>query len=322
MDTSVFGILLVNTMTMKIFVLSPNKDAVLSMSLIDSLNRVGEVIFATKPDMLSNVPGLFDGTEERILALDPDFCDWKADSELIGRIPNLKAVCLQTTSFSWIDCEYLKEKGIPVMNLRGFSMEAVAEWSLLMALSLARKIPLVVKGGWNMDYVTYQGVELAGKIAGVMGLGRNGKRIAELARGIGMNVIAWSRHSSVENIKMVSLMEVFSQADVIFLCVADNEETKKLITDDIIRSMKPSAILLSTIHFIYNHQLVLDMVKDSKLFGYGFEDDKPNFLKYEGNVWAAPQLGWATDGSISKNGEQWTEAILAAAKGEFSTKIN
>lgn len=311
-----------NLYAMKIFVLSPNKDAVFTPERIEMLNSIGEVEFFTVPMPLAQVPGLFDGVEERIVALDPDFCDWKADTTTIATIPNLKAVCLQTTSFSWIDCDYLKEKGIPVMNLRGFSMEAVAEWSLLMALSLARKIPLVVKGGWNMDYITYQGVELAGKTAGVMGLGRNGKRIAELARGIGMNVIAWSRHSTAENVKMVSLAEVFSKADVIFLCVADNEETKKLITDDSIRSMKPSAILVSTIHLIYNHQLVLDMVKDGKLFGYGFEDDKPNFLKYEGNVWAAPQLGWATDGSMNKNGEQWTEAIAAAANGEFPTKIN
>lgn len=307
---------------MKIFVLSPNKDAVLTPKLIEMLNSIGNVAFCTTPIPLDQVPGLFDGDEERIIALDPDFSEWKGDAEAIGKIPNLKGVCLQSTSFSWLDTNYLKEKGIPVVNLRGFSTEAVAEWALLMALSLVRKIPLVVKGGWNSDFVAYQGVELAGKTAAIIGLGANGKRIAELCRGIGMNVIAWSRASSVENITMTSLQEVFSTADVLFPCVADNEETKKLITDDLLVSMKPSAIFVSTIHLIYNHKLLLDMVKDGRLYGYGFEDDGPHFLNYKGNIWASPQLAWATDGSMQKNGELWTEAIVQATRGEFPTRIN
>ncbi len=314
--------LLIIATSMKIFVLSPNKDAVLTSELIETLKSIGEVVFCTTPTPLAEVPGLFDSDGEKIVALDPDFCDWKADTETITTIPGLKAVCLQSTSFSWIDTNYLQEKGIPVTNLRGFSTEAVAEWALLMALSLARKIPLVVKGGWNSDFVAYQGVELAGKTAAIIGLGRNGKRIAELAKGIGMNVMAWSHTSSVENVDMVTLSEIFSKADVIFPCVADNIDTKKLITDDLLASMKPTAIFVSTIHLIYNHKLLLDMVKEGKLYGYGFEDDGPNFLKYDGNVWASPQLAWATDGSMEKNGELWAEAIVLAAQGQFPTRIN
>ena len=140
---------------MKIFVLSPNKDSVFATDLIEKLSTAGDVSFEAKPAPLTDVPGLFDTGTEKILALDPDFCNWKADTETIATIPNLKAVCLQTTSFSWIGIEYLKEKGIPVINLRGFSMEAVTEWALLITLALARKIPLVAKGGWNTDFVKY-----------------------------------------------------------------------------------------------------------------------------------------------------------------------
>ena len=310
---------------MKIFILSPNKDVVFTGDLIDKLEIAagGDLVSCVKPMPLSGVPGLFEEKEEKILALDPDFCDWKADTRPIAEIPNLKAVCLQTTSFGWIDTEYLRGKNIPVTNLRGFSMEAVAEWAMLMALSLARKIPLVAKGGWNTDFVKYQGIELAGKTAGVIGLGRNGKRIAELAQGIGMKVIAWSLDESAKEIESVTLPELFSKADIIFPCVADNEETRKLITDALLRSMKPSAIFVSIIHpEVYNHQLLLDMVKDGRLYGYGFENDKPDFLNYVGNIWAGPKIAWATDGSMHKNGELWTEAILAAIKGQFPTKVN
>ena len=89
---------------MKIFVLSPNKDAVLTQELIETLNSAGEVVFATTPMPLAEVPGLFDSDDEKIVALDPDFCDWKGDAVAIAKIPKLKAVCLQSTSFSHIVC--------------------------------------------------------------------------------------------------------------------------------------------------------------------------------------------------------------------------
>ena len=89
--------------------------------------------------------------EERILAIDPDFSNWKVENSDLEKIPNLTGVCLQTTSFSWIDIDFLKNKNIPVMNLRGFSSEAVAEWAFLMALNVARKIPLVSQKGWKYN---------------------------------------------------------------------------------------------------------------------------------------------------------------------------
>jgi phosphoglycerate dehydrogenase-like enzyme len=307
---------------MKLFILSPNKESVITPELEAKLRTLGEVVFYTKPGSFSEVPGLYDGDEERILTLDPDFCDWKAQSEDIDKIPNLKAICLQTTSFSWIDTNHFKEKGIPVTNNRGFSTEAVAEWAIMTMIALARKIPLTAKDGWKTDFVKYQGIELVGKTAGIIGLGRIGKRIAELCRGIGMNVIAWSHESKAENVEMVPLEEVFSRADVVFPIVADNSETQKLITDDLLKSMKLSTIFVSMIHLIYNHQLLLDMVKEGKLYGYGFESAKGDFASYEGNVWAGPQIAWATKESMRKNGEQWVEAIITASQGEFKNRVN
>jgi glycerate dehydrogenase len=57
----------------------------------------------------------------------------------------IKAICLQTTAFHYIDTEYLKEKNIPVTNLRGFSTNAVAEQAFAMIFALARKIPMVLR---------------------------------------------------------------------------------------------------------------------------------------------------------------------------------
>ncbi len=308
---------------MKIYVLTPNAKTLFTSELQEKLNTAGEIVLGEELKEMKDIPGLFDGNEDKVLAVDPDFNNWKVSNEDLDQIKNLKAVVLQTTSFSWVDGKHLAEKNIPLVNLRGFSTEAVSEWALMMTLNLARKIPVVIKDGWKEDYVKHQGVELKGKTVGIIGLGSIGTRTAELFQAMGMNIIYWSRNSTDDRFKKVELEELMKTADVISPHVAQNEETSSLLSDEMLKSMKSTAIFVSTIHNIYNHDLVLQMVKEGNLYGYGFEEDKGGkFMEYEGNVWGGPSLGWCTEESMKRNAEQWVEAIVKASKGDFETKVN
>lgn len=279
---------------MKIIILSPNADTLFTAEQYKKLESLGETLFVKEIKPFAEIEELF--TEgEKVIAIDPDFCDWKVPNEVIDKIPDLKAICLQTTSFSWIDIDHAKEKGIPVMNLRGFSTEAVAEWAFLMALNVARKIPLVAKDNWGQDYDTHKGMELKGKTAGIVGLGRIGSRIAELCEGFGMNVVYWSKNSKSEKYKHIELAELMKNSDLIFPVLAQNKETQGLITDDLLRSMQPKAIFVSVVHHVYNHDLLLELVKNGSIYGYAFEEDGGKvFDKFEGNVYASPALAWCT----------------------------
>jgi len=307
---------------MKVFILSPNTETLFTNEQVKKLKSSGDVVFQKKVVPFEQVKALFSGTEDRILAIDPDFCDWKVPNKVIDKIPSLKAVVLQTTSFSWVDADYIGKKGIPVVNLRGFSSIAVAEWATMMAVNLARKIPLVVQDGWKQDYIKHQGIELRGKIAGIVGLGNIGTAIAENCQGLGMKAQYWSKNSSDKRFKKVSLENLIKTSDVILPAVAQNEETKGLITDKMLRGMKKSAIFVSIVHHVYNHDLLLKMAKEGKIYGYGFESNKPEFGKYKGNIWAGPELAWCTEDSMRKNAEQWIEAIIRASKGKYPTKVN
>lgn len=308
---------------MKTFILSPNADTLFSDDLKSKLQATNSEILITKEiKPFDQVEGLMEGDEERILAIDPDFCDWNVPNEALDKIPNLKAVCLQTTSFSWIDIDHLKSKGIPVMNLRGFSTTAVAEWAVMMAMLVAKKVPLVIKAGWKQDYTLHQGVELKGQTAGIVGLGSIGKAIAEKCQGLGMNVIYWSKNSRDDRFKSVELAELMATSDFILPATAKNEDTKGLITDEMLRSMKSNAIFVSIVHEVYNHELLLELVKDKKIYGYGFEKSNPDFNSYEGNVWAGPELAWCTNGSMTRNGIQWAESIVNATQGNYQTQVN
>ncbi|MDL2341654.1 MAG: NAD(P)-dependent oxidoreductase [Patescibacteria group bacterium] len=306
---------------MKIFIISPNTGTQLS-EYMNALSEVGDLVLIDKMQPWSEITELYEGDEPRIVAVDPDFSDWQFPNDVIDKIPNLKAICLQTTSFSWVDIEYCKELGVPVTNLIGFSAIAVAEWATLVTLSLARKLPIVIKDNWKLDFGNHRGHELRGKTAGVIGLGRIGSAFAENMSGLGMHVQYWSKNSRDDRFSAVALDTLMSSSDVIILSTANNAETKILLTDELLKTMKATAIFMTITDALYDQELVLDMVKTGKLYGYGFEDEKNAFGIYEGNVWNGPALGWCTDESMSKNAQLWVNSILSAAKSEYPTQVN
>jgi len=306
---------------MKIIILSPNVDTVFTPEQKKQLQDAGQVTYVSKPQSLIDIPELM-SEGEKILAFDPDFSEWIVKNDEIEKIPDLKAICLQTTSFSWIDTDFANSKDIPITNLRGFSSVAVAEWATMMMLSLARKLPIIIKDNWQQDYSKHKGIELRGKTAGIIGVGNIGKTIAANCQGLGMNVQYWSKTSRDKDLTYVELTELMKTSDIIFPVVAQNKDTQGMITDDMLQSMKKTAIFISVIHNVYNHQLLLDMVKNGNAYGYGFEDPKARIGDFEGNVWAGPELAWCTEDSMRKNAVQWVASIISATKGDFPTKVN
>lgn len=307
---------------MKIFIISPNTDTQFTEEQRAALKTAGDVIIFNTIKPFDQLAELYKGNEPRIVAIDPDFSDWKFPNEIIDAIPNLQAICLQTTSFSWLDVAHCKQKGILVVNLRGFSSIAVAEWVVMLALALARRLPIVIKDGWKLDYEKHRGFELRGKTAGIIGLGSIGTAVAENLKGLGMHVQYWSKHSEDERFHRVALDTLMCSSDVIVSAVAHNAETETLLSDELVKGMKSTALLVDITHPIYNPKLVLQLAADGKIGGYAFEDEKNPFGHYAGNVWNGPALGWCTHESMAKNAQQWVESIIAAAKGEFPTQIN
>lgn len=307
---------------MKILILSPNIKVLFTPELKKRLSAIGDVSYIEKIQELEKVKELFEGDEERIVAIDPDFSEWKFENKVIEKIPKLKAICLQTTGFDWIDIEFCKKKRIPVTNLRGFSSEAVAEWAITMALNVARQVPRSIRAGWEQNY-GWPGIELKGKTAGVVGMGRIGGRIAELCKAFGMRVQYWSRRKNNEDAEWVELSDLMSTSDVVLLALPLSPETKGLISAEYINKLKKTAIFVSVInHGIYDHELIVKKAQAGEIFGYAFEDEGgKTFNKYSGNIWAGPAIGWCTTDSFNKNAEQWTESILLATDGKYPNNI-
>jgi len=195
-----------------------------------------------------------------------------------------------------------------------------------MMFSLARQIPRLIKDNFPLDFdadfMKYRGVQLKGKTAAIIGLGHNGSAIAERCKGLGMKVVYWSPSSTNDAYTRLELDELMRTADVIFPAFAKNDETHMLITEDLLASVKPSAMIVDIIELDDSKAAIIDMVKTGRLFGYGFEAKPSTFSKYEGNVWAAPAYAWVTFESMYNGEAKLVENIIEASKDQFPNRVN
>lgn len=315
-------------LSMKVFILDPLWNDLVDDSLLSMLRAAGidpQVESELKP--LEEIDGLYESGEARLLCVNPDYVSWNLKSEAYASIPDLAGIMLISTGFDWVDMRAADEKAIPVCNIRDFSTDAVAEWAIMMMLTLARRVPMMVKDGFPLnfdsDYLSYRGMQLKGKTAGIIGLGNIGTAIADRCEGLGMNVVYYSRSQKETDFTAVGLKQLMSQSDVVFPTIAYNEDTKRLLHNDLLRTMKPSSIFVSVAHHeLIDEPFVANLVASGKLYGYGFEAKPGTFSEYDDNVWAAPAYAWDTRESMYKSLQMLCENVVMASQGVFPNKVN
>lgn len=265
-------------------------------------------------------------SKELILAIDPTYSKDGWDSltvERVKRMSGLKALCLTTTSFSWVDLETMKKLGIIVTNTPGKSTEAVAEFNIYMMLSLLRKTPLIIKNKWNMDYDNFTNDEAKGKTAGIIGLGKIGQRVGELCQGMGMNVIYWNRSKKTSTFKSVTLDKLFANSDVVFNTIATAPELKGFINKKLLSKLKSTAVICSTSDtHVLDTDFIFKQVKDNKLGGYAFENTEQKVADFEGNVMVFPEQAYFTLGTLQNTARILTDTVLSIINKKPINKVN
>jgi D-3-phosphoglycerate dehydrogenase len=146
-----------------------------------------------------------------------------------------------------MDVPALAGLGITVHTIKGYGDTAVAEhtMALIFACSrdLARMDRAVRAGVWD----PLESMQLKGKTLGLIGLGGIGREVARIARGVGMEVIAWNRSPRPDaGVPMVELEELLGRADVISLHLALNDQTRGLLDQKRLARTKPGVILINT----------------------------------------------------------------------------
>lgn len=182
------------------------------------------------------------------------FVGSSVDKEVINSFPNLKLITTRSTGFDHVDSAAAKEKNIAVGFVPGYGDNTVAEFAFALILGLSRKIfeaydRIKEKGLFNFEGL--RGFDLRGKTIGVIGTGRIGCYTIKIAKGFGMNVIAYDAFPKGElceklGFKYASLDELLSQSDVISLHVPYLPSTHHLINLKNVSKIKKGALLVNT----------------------------------------------------------------------------
>ncbi len=178
--------------------------------------------------------------------------------EVLSQLPKLKYISTLATGYNMIDTEYARERGILASNIPSYSTDGVSQLVFALLLEITNNVALhndtVKEGEWTKSkhfcYWKTPLTELSGKTLGIVGFGKIGAAVAQIANGFKMNVIAYSpntrSYDGFGKVDFVSLDEVIASSDVISLHCPLNKETEGLVNIDFLRKMKSSAYLINT----------------------------------------------------------------------------
>lgn len=251
--------------------------------------------------------------------------------DLIFEKSNLRYIGSMHTDISHFNLDILKKKKITLTNVPGYSTEAVAELTISALLNIFRQthdaMNFVKKGNWGFE--NFMGRELQGKILGIIGLGRIGSRVAELAQCFGMKVVYYSPNRKLiaekKGIKFLRLNSLLKQSDAISLHCTLNEQTKNILDKFNLKYLKEDAVLLNSARCeLVDLDALYKICQKGKIkiWFEAIEEKKVrNKFRKLGNIYLTPHFGWMTKEAQERLKGVTIENIESYFKGSKLNKI-
>jgi glycerate dehydrogenase len=235
-------------------------------------------------------------------------------ADLMAELPELRYITLMATGYDCVDAAAARARGIPVSNVPIYGTDSVAQHVFALLLELCNHVgahaEAVRQGEWTRwpDFSMRKTplYEMAGKTFGIVGLGRIGQRVAELARAFGMKIIASSNSGRLPDgfgpVEWCAIDDLFARSDVISLHCPSNPRTVGLVNQSRLALMKPSAYLINTARgALIVEQDLADALNAGRIAGAGLDvvsREPPvagNPLFSARNCLVTPHNAWATD---------------------------
>lgn len=227
-------------------------------------------------------------------------------AEVLKQAPSLRAICRRGVGYEKVDVPAATAQGIVVTITPGVMDGAVAEHAAALMFAVTRRTieshHSVLSGKW----IGIVSTGLEHKILGIIGLGRIGRRMAEIGRGLGMRVIAYDISPNADaGVQLVSLRELLQQADVISIHAALTDSSRHLIGSAEIQEMKSSAIVINTARGgVVDEAALLAAVESAAIAGAGldtFEIEPPDVsrLRSAENLVLSPHSAGYTREALS-----------------------
>ena len=230
---------------------------------------------------------------------------------LINALPKLKYIMTSGMRNNSIDLEEAKKRGVIVCGT-DINSNPAAEitWALILGLMRNLKVEIdnMFQGYWQSSI----GLELKGKLLGLIGLGKIGTQVAQVAKAFGMEVCAWSENLNLSHANKIGVLpmnkeDLLKNSDIISIHVVLGEKYKNLITKKEFKTMKKTAFLINTSRGqIINENDLVQALKDETIAGAGLDvfNEEPlpqdHKLRFLSNALLLPHIGYVTAENYSK----------------------
>jgi D-3-phosphoglycerate dehydrogenase len=254
----------------------------------------------------------------------------RLDRTTLRSARHLKIIARAGVGVDNIDCNTAVERGISVFNIPSESSRSVAEFTFGLILAVARRIPLADRQIRQSLHKKHEllGTELCGKTIGLIGLGRIGKEIANLARGFEMRVLACvqrgtrdrKKEAARQEIRLLPLHPLLGASDFVCVCLPLKPDTSNLIGLAQFKRMKRTAYLVDVSRAgIVNSTDLIVALRKRLIAGAALDVLSSNAsyasLSKWDNVVLCPHIGAMTDDAQHRIGDLLVKRIVSALRG-------
>ena len=260
--------------------------------------------------------------------------------ETIDKCPNMKMIAFLATGYNAADYEYAKQKGIPVVNVPTYGTQIVGQYAVGLLLEICAHYghhdETVKAGKWtdceDWCYWDYPMIELYGKTAGIIGLGKIGRQTAKILNAMSMKVLAYDSFQNEEGkalAEYVGLDELFARSDVIFLHCPLFPSTEGIINKDNIAKMKDGVILINNSRGqLVVEQDLADALNSGKVYAAGLDVVSTEPIKADNpllkakNTIITPHISWAAQAARQRIMDVTINNVKAFIEGKPINVVN
>ena len=229
-----------------------------------------------------------------------------------------------------VDVEAATRRGVMVVNAPQSNIVSAAEHTMALLLAQARNVPqahaALQAGRWERS--RWEGVELADKVLGIVGLGRIGKLVADRAKAFGMRLVAYDPFVSADRarqmgVELMGLDQLIGESDFVTIHLPKNKETTGLINRDLLLKAKPALRVVNVARGgIVVEQDLADCVREGIIAGaaldvFATEPTTESPLFELDDVVVTPHLGASTREAQDKAGDTIADMVQLALAGDF-----
>lgn len=260
--------------------------------------------------------------------------------ETIKKCKNLRLIAVLATGYNVVDIEYANQCRIPVVNVPGYGTQIVGQYAVGLLLEICSHYghhdQTVKEGKWEKNpdwcYWDYPMIELYGKTAGIIGLGRIGQATAKILNAMCMKVIAYDVVQSEAGksvAEYVQLDRLFAESDVIFLHCPLFAQTEKLINEKNIAKMKDGVIIINNSRGqLIEERDLAKALNSGKVYAAGLDvvstepirQDNP--LLTAKNCLITPHISWAAQAARQRIMDTTADNIESFLKGKVINAVN